>query len=70
MIPAMIDGEQAVISIPDVFDTLNYHSYRAARDRGIGAERCAVMYVSLGIGSLEDTARWEAKYQEEATRWA
>lgn len=65
-IPVTYNENSQQLSIPDVFDWLNYCSYRSHRERlDWSVERVQLMYARNGVGSLEDIQRWEKRFQEE-----
>jgi len=65
-ISVTIDNQESEMTIPDVFEHLNYISYRSHRERlDWSAEKVQLMFVKLGIGNRAEVERWEQRYQEE-----
>lgn len=50
----------------NMFDHLNYFSYRSHRER-LTESQAKRMFVRLEIGSQEDVDRWEKRYVQGAT---
>lgn len=53
--------------IADMFDHLNYSSYRSHRER-LTASQAIRVFVGLEIGTLEDCERWEKRYEQDLLR--
>jgi hypothetical protein len=66
-IPVTIDEQERDVTIPQLFEHLNYISYRSHRRRltDWSTERVQAMFVRYGMGNLTEVERWERLYLEE-----